>query len=236
MGRYDMGCHVSGRWWQSVEIEMKGIHWFVVFLLITSCSSKQRVDEFPPITESFIRNSERSCESVTATRYETVEDLLRDFYANAKYKDSLELNLRLGTHYHFQGKYDTALFYYRKAEKIDTTDTELYFNIAKVYSDNADFERALESLDKGLKICGDRADFLNSKCYALGKLDRCEEAVAVGLVSKQLDPENIKIYGNLLSCFDKLNQADSVLKYIGFLDTKFHRTADWVEEIRAKYK
>ncbi len=207
---------------------------FIPFFIFCSCG-KEKKETLPVITERFIKNNERSCERITATRYETIDELLQDFIASAKYKDSLELNVRLGTYYHYREEYDSALFFYGKAESIDATDADLHFNMALAYSEKSEFERALKSIENSLVLCGERWEYLNSKCYILGSLNRCEEAVKIGLISKAINPENKKIYGNLLRCFDKLNQRDSVLRYITLIDSKFNQTADWINELKKRY-
>ncbi len=161
--------------------------------------------------------------------------MLADLYAHSHYKDSFELNLRLGTFYYYRKSFDTALVYDLKAREINPSEPKIHFDIALTYCELSQWENALNSINAALSVCGDKWEYLNSKCYILSNLDSCEQSIKVGLISYRMQPENKKIYGNLLDCFDKLGQRDSIIKFIDLATQKFNLSNDIVAELKQKY-
>ena len=205
----------------------------IVFIFGCSNANKK---SYPALASLNDTTSRERCSWQEAIRYSSVNELVEDFYVNPDIvKDSLELNILIGSHYLYKKMPDSSLFYYLKAEKIDSNNTVLLTNIAKALSDLNRFEEALTYLDNSAKICGENFDILNSKSYILGKLDRCEESIAAGRKSLELNPKNEKMYGNLSTCFDKLGQKDSVRKYIDIAINKFNFKEKDIEKIKEYY-
>src|ERR1700739_3607691 len=95
-------------------------------LIILSCTNDKKSD-YPPLPK-YIHNKNRTCDAGDADTFTSVNDLLKDFYSNSIYRDSFELNLRLGTYYYDHQNYDSSLFYYVKTKNIDSSDSKLYFD------------------------------------------------------------------------------------------------------------
>ncbi len=196
------------------------------------CDSKESYRK--PI-QKYISSDGRTCDRSSAKEFSNVDSLLSDFYSNATYKDSFELNIRLGAFYYFKEEYDLSLHHYSKARDIDSLDAKLNFNISLTYSALGDFDKALEYINLTLDMCGDHWEYLNSKCFILGQLNRCEEAIPYGLEALSNYNENEKVYGNIIICFDELGQKDSVKKYIDIVVAKFNKTPEQADKIKNKY-
>lgn len=188
-----------------------------------------------PSLPRLIPKNERSCEKIEADTFSNLNDLLQDFYTTSFYKDSFELNLRFGAYYYYHQAYDSSLYYYLKAKQIDSADSKLHFNISLTLTELKKFDEALNSINKAIDICGPNWFLLNSKCYILWKLNKPQEGIEVGLVSLKLNPDNKKIYGNLLHCFDAIGEKDSVLKYIDIIEKKRTTLPEWYKELKVKY-
>ncbi len=223
---------------------MKIISAFILLTFLFSCSTNPSNNR-PPLPRQ-IKAENRVCEnyitddeSVTANKYASAGALLIDFYKTAPYKDSLELNIWLGIFHYYKQNFDSALYYQLEAKKIDSSDAKIHFDLALTYCGLNDFTSALNSTNRALSICGDKWEYLNSKCYILGMLHRCDESVTIGLNSLNLNPENKKIYGNLLRCFDELGQKDSVIKYLKIAEDKYGvdlNRSELIQKIKAKYQ
>ncbi|HBG70297.1 MAG: hypothetical protein A2W93_11875 [Bacteroidetes bacterium GWF2_43_63] len=209
--------------------------WAIILLTIflIACNNS-KTKEYPPL-ERYVHTDNRTCNSGEAEKFSTLDSMLSDFYTNSQYKDSFELNLRLGAFYYYKKNYDSSLIYNFKAKDINPSEPKVHFNIALDYCELNKWNDALNSINKAIEICGDKWEYLNSKCYILGKLDSCEEAINVGLISYKMNPENTKIYGNLLSCFDKLGQRDSVRKFLDIAIDKFDFSSEVSDNMKRKY-
>lgn len=212
-------------------------HWTIIILTIFlfACNSGETKTKDYPSLKRYVQMDNRSCDGDEAKKFPTEDSLLENFYAHSTYKDSFELNLRLGAFYYYKKKYDSSLTYYLKAKNIDSSMANIHFDIALTYCELKNFNDALISIDKALDICGDKWSYLNSKCYILGNLDNCEEAIKVGRISYNMNPENKKIYGNLVICYYKLGQKDSVKKYIDLAIVKFNMTPGQATKLKQKY-
>lgn len=216
----------------------KNVFIFLTFFILISCGNdKSATKNNYPALPRINSTDTSSCERYEADKYSTIDELLKDLYSGTGRKDSFELNLRLGAYYHYKKDFDSSLYYNLRAKELDSLDQKVSFNLSLTYSELNDFEKALHYVNKAINVCEDRWDYLNSKCYILGKLDKCDEAIKVGRISLNLNPENQKIYGNLINCFDKLEQGDSVNKYLDIVDKKYKITGSKrINELRAKYK
>lgn len=154
---------------------------------------------------------------------------------NAIEKDRFYLNFDIGNTYFNNNNYDSALIYYKHAMWIDPTSPDLNFNLSILNSELHQYNRALTHLEIAMDYAGPKWEYLNSKSYILRELGKCQYAVSAGLEALNLNPDNIKIYGNLVQCFDKLQNGDSVLKYLTMVEQKFGTPPDWMSEIKNKY-
>jgi Flp pilus assembly protein TadD, contains TPR repeats len=192
-------------------------YWNIIIILtifIYACESGGLKENDYPSLKRYVEVDNRSCDNIDAVKFQTIDSLLDYFYETAYYKDSFELNLRIGAFYYYKKQYDSSLTYYLKAKNIDSSLANIHFDIALAYSSMKRFDEALISINKALDICGPKWSYLNSKCYILSNLGAYEEAIKAGLISYNLNPENEKIYGNLLNCFDKIGERDSIRKYV----------------------
>ena len=212
-------------------------HCTIIILIISlfACDNSRAKKKDYPSLKRYVQTDNRSCDNDKAEKFPTIDSLLDDFFAHSNYKDSFELNLRLGAFYYYKKKYDSSLTYYLNAKDIDSSIANIHFDLALTFSELKKFNAALESINKALDICGDKWSYLNSKCYILGNIDSCEEAIKVGRISYNMNPENEKIYGNLVICFDKLGQKDSVKKYIDLAVVKFNMTPEQATKVKQKY-
>ena len=214
---------------------MKQFPIFLLSIFFLACSSNKSKENSYPSLPKLVKSVNRSCSNSTAEKFTTKDLMLEDFYAHDQYKDSFELNLSLGCYYYDHKDYDSAFYYDLKALKIDSSQSNIHFDMALDYCELNNFQSALKSINKALDICGDTWEYLNSKCYILGKLDSCNEALKVGRISLQMNPDNRKIYGNLMNCFDKLGQKDSIGRYFDLVIRKFDLTKEKAEELKQKY-
>lgn len=212
---------------------MKSVFLSLTFLLLfASCSNNgQKKRDLP----RYISNKGRTCDGIEADTFSTIAALEKDFYTTALYKDSFELFLHYGAFYYYHRDYDSSLYYYNLAKTIDSSDSKLFFNIGLAYTESGQLNDALRSINKSISLCGPSWETLNSKCYILWKLGRPQEGIEPGEASLHLNPDNKKIYGNLLHCFDALGQRDSVLKYIDIVEKKRTTLPDWYRDLKAKY-
>jgi tetratricopeptide (TPR) repeat protein len=213
-------------------------YWNIIIILTIfffACESGEMKEKNYPSLKRFVQIENRSCDNGEAKKFQTRDSVLVDFYENAFYKDSFELNLRLGAFYYYKKQYDSSLTYYLKAKNIDSSLANIHFNIALAYSEMKLFNEALNSINKALDICGHKWSYLNSKCYILGNLGEYEEAIKVGLISYNLNPENEKIYGNLIYSFDKIGERDSIRKYIDLAIINLKIATERATKLKQKY-
>lgn len=213
---------------------MKYLTIIILTIFLFACDSGNKKKNYPSL-KRYVQTDNRSCDSDQAEKFRSVDSLLEDFYTNSRHKDSFELNLRLGAFYYYKKQYDSSLTYYLNAKNIDSSMANIHFDIALTYCESKNYNAALNSINKALDLCGDKWSYLNSKCYILGNLDRCEDAIKVGRICYIMNPENEKIYGNLVICFDKLGQKDSVRKYIDLAIVKFNMTSERATKLKQKY-
>jgi len=213
---------------------MKKIVLFILILLIfNACNNNNSQRKALP---KLLKTENRGCSSIEAQKFSTLDSLLNYYYSSDAYKDSFELNLWLGTFYYYHGHYDSSMYYYQKSKNIDSSNAYVQYDIALAYCELNRFDDALNSINTTISLCGGNWEHFNSKCYILGELNRCDEAIVAGQISLKLNPENIKIYGNLLRCYDKLAEGDSVIKYVNIVDAKFGKTSDWMKKLKSKYE
>jgi tetratricopeptide (TPR) repeat protein len=223
----------------SAEQKVRQMKYLIIFsfiILLFSCSTKEPSQH--PALPRQIKDNNRSCEFTEADKYPNVDALINDFYKTSDYKDSLELNLRMGVYYYYKQQFDSSLKYELIAKSIDSSDAKINFDLALTYCELKDYSSALISVNKAISICSDKWEYLNSKCYILSMLHKCDESIKYGLISLNMNPENKKIYGNLLRCFDELNQEDSVRKYLTIIENKYGadiEKSEIVSKIKHKY-
>jgi Flp pilus assembly protein TadD len=98
-----------------------------------------------------------------------------------------------GVDSHFEG----AIMALRQAAKIDSTETDVLFNLASALCSSGRFDKAVRIFDVYLDRSGERADGYNGKAVALIGLGQHNEALIALRKAQSIDPDNPIINANL---------------------------------------
>jgi len=83
----------------------------------------------------------------------------------------------LGQYYADEEDIENAEYYFSQALEQDSTNLELYLNVAQFYNESGLFEQEIATLEQGVQLFPDNADLLNWLGYSLTEHDiRLEEA------------------------------------------------------------
>jgi Flp pilus assembly protein TadD len=98
-----------------------------------------------------------------------------------------------GVDSHFEG----AIMALRQAAKIDSTETDVLFNLASALCSSGRFDKAVRIFDVYLDRSGERADGYNGKAVALIGLGQHNEALIALRKAQSIEPDDAIISANL---------------------------------------
>jgi len=133
----------------------------------------------------------------------------------AKHADDVQGHMRLGNIYHELGEYNSAIFSYSRASKLDPENKELWNNMGYSSFAKGYLERALECFDKAIAIDPGYKQAWYNKGYAFHGADRLEEAVSCYRKAIELDPLDRVLWNNLGNALYNLGSyADSIPRFV----------------------
>lgn len=136
-----------------------------------------------------------------------------------QYQDNQIIHKALGEKYYSEAQYQLAISEFSAALELDPNDAGAYEGLARSYRESGEFEKALESLDKGFAVISSSngptymlAILHNSKAITYDTMEKYEEALAEYNKAIKLNPTNDAYYNNKgFSC-------------LLFMDTRKRRT------------
>ena len=118
----------------------------------------------------------------------------------------------LGQYYADEEDIENAEYYFSQALEQDSTNLELYLNVAQFYNESGLFEQEIATLEQGVQLFPDNADLLNWLGYSLTEHDiRLEEAQIMLEKAVELAPDNIYIWDSLGWVYYKLGLYEEAL-------------------------
>lgn len=110
---------------------------------------------------------------------------------------------------------EKAQYYYTRALEQDSTNLDLYLNVAQFYNRHDLFEQEIATLDRGVILFPDNPDLLNWLGYSLTEHDmRLDEAKVMLEKAVELAPDNIYIWDSLGWIYYKLDLYQDALNAI----------------------
>ncbi len=175
--------------------------------------------------------------------------------ANFGLHDSLAFkpNLYLGNAYYFLNNYDSALYYFKKAELLQQNDDpaeeqfRLYNSLGAIYFEGGNFQQSINYFYRALQLLASHERAYDYISYAL------HNNIASALRQMHLYDSSLHIYQSILQYSEKTekdvlllnisniflekNLPDSALSYLSRIsgDTAVEKTALYVRLGRAKY-
>ncbi len=124
----------------------------------------------------------------------------------------------LGQYYADIEDVKNAEYYFSQALEQDSTNLDLYLNVAQFYNENELFEQEIATLGQGVKFFPENPDILNWLGYSLTEHDiRLEEARQMLEKAVELAPENIYIWDSLGWVYYKLGMYKDALNAMQIL-------------------
>jgi len=118
----------------------------------------------------------------------------------------------LGQYYADNYDIEMAQQYFSQALEQDSTNLDLYLNVAQFYNEHGLFEQEVATLEQGVQFFPDNADLLNWLGYSLTEHDiRLEEAQKMLEKAVELTPDNIYIWDSLGWAYYKLGFYEKAL-------------------------
>jgi len=102
-------------------------------------------------------------------------------------------------------------------QSIDEKHQELsriYQSLAQAYFEQEKFDKALENLNKALKLIPNQVKVLNGIAIIMSKSEEPEKAIEYWKRSLQIDPNQLELYNDLARCYYKQGQPDQAKKYL----------------------
>lgn len=124
----------------------------------------------------------------------------------------------LGQYYAGNDGIEMAQKYFSQALEQDSTNLDLYLNVAQFYNEHDLFEQEIATLERGVQFFPDNADLLNWLGYSLTEHDiRLEEAQKMLEKAVELAPDNIYIWDSLGWVYYKLGYYKEALEAMQLL-------------------
>jgi len=124
----------------------------------------------------------------------------------------------LGQYYADNEDAEKAQQYFSQALERDSTNLDLYLNVAQFYNEQGLFEREIATLEQGVQFFPENADLLNWLGYSLTEHDiRLEEARTMLEKAVELAPDNIYIWDSLGWVYYKLGYYKEALEVMKLL-------------------
>ena len=124
----------------------------------------------------------------------------------------------LGQYYEGNEDIEKAQHYFSQALEQDSTNLDLYLNVAQFYNEQGLFEQEIATLERGVQFFPDNADLLNWLGYSLTEHDiRLDEAQKMLEKAVELAPDNIYIWDSLGWVYYKLGYYKEALKAMKLL-------------------
>ncbi len=124
----------------------------------------------------------------------------------------------LGQYYAGNDNIEMAQEYFSQALEQDSTNLDLYLNVAQFYNEQGLFEREIATLEQGVQFFPKNADILNWLGYSLTEHDiRLEEARTMLEKAVELAPDNIYIWDSLGWVYYKLGYYKEALEAMKLL-------------------
>ncbi len=118
----------------------------------------------------------------------------------------------LGQYYAGNEDPEMAQEYFSQALEQDSTNLDLYLNVAQFYNEHGLFDLEIATLDRGVQFFPENADLLNWLGYSLTEHDiRLEEAKKMLEKAVDLAPDNIYIWDSLGWVYYKLGLYQDAL-------------------------
>lgn len=131
-------------------------------------------------------------------KYTQAGNIAQKLYArnNSKYRQTLlELKLASAKDFTAQQMPDSAIVEYQNALKLDARNSFAINNLSNIYVAQRNYDKALEIIDKGLKIYPSDEGLLLKKSSVLFDAGNVEDAIAVSKKLTQKKPNNPKYLG-----------------------------------------
>ena len=124
----------------------------------------------------------------------------------------------LGQYYAGNDDIEMAQKYFSQALEQDSTNLDLYLNVAQFYNEHDLFEQEIATLERGVQFFPENADLLNWLGYSLTEHDiRLEEAQKLLEKAVELAPDNIYIWDSLGWVYYKLGYYKEALEAMKLL-------------------
>ncbi|RKX96106.1 MAG: hypothetical protein DRP84_02115 [Spirochaetes bacterium] len=145
--------------------------------------------------------------------------------AEAMYKKSLGVNPRglfayldLGSLYVMTERYEQAEDIFKRGIKLAPGDNKCYRRLGQCYKVQGKFYKAYEMFKESIRLCPEDTYgyILLADCFMDIRQRRYDEAIAVLLKAKEIDPYDERIYLTLARCYydnqQKYSEAEEILK------------------------
>ncbi|MEK7672097.1 MAG: tetratricopeptide repeat protein [Bacteroidota bacterium] len=127
------------------------------------------------------------------------------------YPKEAEIYVLRGNYYELDKSFDAALAMYRKAIEADTSYALAAMSLGYAYSARGDFDKAIEAMERYIRLAPDAADPRASFADILLRAGRYDEALEQYKESLQLKPDywySINKIGDVYTTLGRLNEAD----------------------------
>lgn len=111
------------------------------------------------------------------------------------------------------GNIEDALAIYQAILKEDPQDSNLIHNISVLYAQLKQYEKALESIDRAIKLDGNNAVYLITKGNILLRQNNIEAAIIEYQKAVKLDPSYAHAYNNLGNAYYRMDQLTTAEQY-----------------------
>ncbi len=151
---------------------------------------------------------------------EKYSEALDDYFkARELNPDYTNINKSIGNVYYFDKKYSNAILYYEKHEQVSTaatlnSDYLYWYRRGYTYNVEKKYEKAIESLNKSLKL---KSDYLSSYLelgFAYFKLNNSNEAIAQYQKAIDINPKDHVAYNGMGNVYrDNIKDCNKAIEW-----------------------